>query len=252
MFVTCPACGALNQEVGKFCEQCGTKVVGLVSTDPASATPDNVLNIDQLTPPDTVPDTENDNGAMIFPTLDPPASADAQPAPVIADAPVSDDDAIVAAPLEPSVPPSDGGTTTGRVRFVRLENGVQNPAQSFVVPVGSRMLVGRTDPANGVFPDVDITMWSQRVSTPDGPLYTVHRKQCFISRDNDGRLWIVDYKEYVGDTMVSPAGSGQFRTIPALAGDRESNAEGGVRLEVGDRILMGQAEGMLIFVITQE
>lgn len=256
MFVTCPACGALNQEVGKFCEQCGTKVVGLVSADPASATPDNALNIDQLAPPDSVADNGNGNGAAVFPTLDPPVSANLDPVPVVADVSVADDDAaMVSAPpasVAPTTPSSDSGATTGRVRFVRLENGVQNPAQSFVVPIGSRMLVGRTDPANGVFPDVDITMWSQRVSTPDGPLYTVHRKQCFISRDGDGRLWIVDYKEYVGDTMVSPAGSGQFRTIPALAGDRESNAEGGIRIEVGDRILMGQAEGMLIFVITQE
>lgn len=255
MFVTCPACGALNQEVGKFCEQCGTKVVGLVSSDPTSDTPDNALNIDQLTPPDSVATSGNGNGAAVFPTLEPPASTDPDPAPVVADAPATDDaapDAVPPASVAPTVPSGDGSTTTGRVRFVRLENGVQNPAQSFVVPVGSRMLVGRTDPANGVFPDVDITMWSQRVSTPDGPLYTVHRKQCFISRDGDGNLWVVDYKEYVGDTMVSPAGSGQFRTIPALAGDRESNAEGGIRLEIGDRLLMGQAEGMLIFVITQE
>jgi hypothetical protein len=249
MFVTCPSCGADNQEVGKFCEQCGTKIMGLMSADPASAPADDALNIDQLTPPDGVAD--NGNGAMAFPVLDAPAPPTSEPAPVSNDSPAPEDEDN--APAVPASAPSDsGGDTTGRVRFVRLENGVQNPAQSFVVPVGSRMLVGRTDPANGVFPDVDITMWSQRVSTPDGPLYTVHRKQCFISRDGEGKLWIVDYKDYVGDTMVSPAGSGQFRTIPALAGDRESNAEGGIRLEIGDRILMGQAEGMLIFVITQE
>jgi len=250
MFVTCSACGALNQEVGKYCEQCGTKVVGLVSADPADA-----LNLDEVVPPAGV--AENGNGAGIFPSLDapaaPPVMVESDPAPegtppLGADVPTSEP--IPAAPTVPSAPPEGG--TTGRVRFVRLENGVQNPLQSFVVPVGSRMLIGRTDPANGVFPDVDIMMWSQRVTTPDGPLYTVHRKQCFVSRDGDGVLWVVDYKEYVGDTMVSPAGSGQFRTIPALAGDREANAEGGIRLEVGDRLLMGQAEGMLIFVITQE
>jgi hypothetical protein len=245
MFVTCPACGALNQEVGKFCEQCGTKVVGLMSTDPVDVAPDNALKIDELIPPEGLGDDGNGtNGAAVFSV---PDVSDAEPV-VADDAPAPD-----APPAAPAIPtaPSDGGSTA-RVRFVRLENGVQNPIQSFVVPVGSRMLVGRTDPANGVFPDVDITMWSQRVSTPDGPLYTVHRKQCFVSRDSDGVLWIVDYKEYVGDTMVSPAGSGQFRTIPALAGERESNSEGGIRLEIGDRILMGQAEGMLIFVITQE
>lgn len=242
MFVTCPACGALNQEVGKFCEQCGTKVVGLMSTDPVAAASDNVLNIDALVPPDGV--AENGNGAAVFPSLD-------APSPSVADAPAVDTPPSEPA-AAPTAPSSGDSGNTGRVRFVRLENGVQNPVQSFVVPVGSRMLVGRTDPANGVFPDVDITMWSQRVSTPDGPLYTVHRKQCFVSRDGDGVLWIVDYKEYVGDTMVSPAGSGQFRTIPALASERETNGEGGIRLEIGDRILMGQAEGMLIFVITQE
>lgn len=255
MFVTCPSCGAENQEVGKFCEQCGTKIMGLMSADPSSAPADDALNIDQLTPPDGDADS---GAAAVFPVVDMPAIADPSPEPVAADAPVSDDEGTEMGSDDATDIPAVAATTdadeptTGRVRFVRLENGVQNPAQSFVVPVGSRMLVGRTDPANGVFPDVDITMWSQRVSTPDGPLYTVHRKQCFISRDGEGKLWIVDYKDYVGDTMVSPAGSGQFRTIPALASDRETNAEGGIRVEVGDRILMGQAEGMLIFVITQE
>ncbi|MGH2543360.1 MAG: hypothetical protein ACRDIB_11205, partial [Ardenticatenaceae bacterium] len=112
-------------------------------------------------------------------------------------------------------------------------------------------LVGRTDPTNGVFPEVDVTMWSRRVQTPDGALYTVHRKQCLISRDQDGQLWIRDHPDYVGDTLISPAGTSQFHPIPSLADQRASNADGAVALQPGDRILMGQGEGMLIFQLQE-
>ena len=137
------------------------------------------------------------------------------------------------------------------LRFIRLENGVFVREHAFDVPVGGRLLVGRTDPANGVFPEVDVTMWSKRVPTPEGSLYTVHRKQCYISRDDTGRVWIVDHEDYPGDTMVSMVGTSQFRPIPTVAGERDTNAEGAVALEVGDRILMGQGEGMLIFQLMQ-
>jgi hypothetical protein len=137
--------------------------------------------------------------------------------------------------------------TTDALRFIRLENGVFIKEQAFDVPVGSRLLVGRADPTSGIFPEVDVTMWSKRVPTPEGSLYTVHRKQCYISRDDAGQVWIVDHTDYVGDTMVSPVGTSQFRPIPSLAGERPTDPEGGVALDVGDRILMGQGEGMLIF-----
>lgn len=192
--VKCPHCGAPDQEVGKFCEQCGTRI--------------------NPTGPDSAATA----------TLSEPTSRDATS-------------------TVDQVPPT--------MQFIRLENGVFNREHSFEVPVDSRLLVGRTDPANGVFPEVDVTMWSARVPTPEGALYTIHRKQCVISRDPSGRVWIKDYPDYVGDTLVSPAGSSQFRPIPDLAKERETDDEGAVSLEIGDRILMGQGEGMLIFSLMQ-
>lgn len=154
------------------------------------------------------------------------------------------------APVTPTVSvPTDAlpAQKSPAMRFIRLENGVFNRDHAFDVPVGATLLLGRTDPLNGIFPEVDITMWSKRVQTPEGALYTVHRKQCVVSRDQEGRVWIKDYPDYVGDTLVSPAGTTQFQTISALTGERDSNAEGAVALQSGDRILMGQGEGMLIF-----
>ncbi len=213
--ITCSICGAPDQEAGKYCEHCGSQVQADGSH---SATP----------APAIVPDVA-------------PATA------MMPSAPAGD---IIA----DSVPTPGGtsGPTAPTMRFVRIDNGVQKPAHSFDVPVGSRLLVGRMDPINGVFPEVDVTRWAARVKTPDGLLYTVHRKQCYISRDDDGRVWIADYHSYVGDTMVSPAGTSQYHLIPALTEKRDSNNEGGVALEVGDRILMGQGEGILIFVLIEE
>lgn len=221
--IACSICGAPDQEENKYCEHCGSQVQadGSHSASPAPA---------------ATPDASGDGIIAVA-----PATAMMPPAPVgdiIAD----------------SRPTPDGisGPSAPTMRFVRIDNGVQKPEHSFDVPVGSRLLVGRIDPVNGVFPEVDVTRWAARVKTPDGLLYTVHRKQCYISRDDNGRVWVTDYHSYVGDTMVSPAGTSQYHLIPALTEKRDSNNEGGVALEVGDRILMGQGEGILIFVLIEE
>lgn len=222
--IVCQSCGAPDQLVGKFCEQCGSKVelvaaADAAAPDPAVATDDAPASAPAADAVDAVPD-----GGEPRPDA-PPDTADV--------APITVDPRAVT------------------MRFIRLENGVLNRDHAFDVPVGGTLLVGRTDPANGVFPEVDVTMWAQRVVTPEGSLYTIHRRQCYISRDDAGQVWIVDCPEYVGDTMVSPVGSSQFRTIPNLADERETNEEGGIKMEVGDRILMGQGEGMLIFQLVQ-
>ncbi|MBA3531840.1 MAG: hypothetical protein H0T73_07975 [Ardenticatenales bacterium] len=262
---TCQSCGALDQEVGKFCEQCGTRVEDQVSAVPAGDA--GASTVDAGTPPADSADAGLDDilGPSADPILDPSADAGLD-APVDAGAtpPVAGDNGGTTPTTgdTSATPPAtgDAGATpiatvpvdkNATMRFIRLENGVLNRDHVFDVPLGSRLLLGRTDPANGVFPEVDLTMWSQRVVTPDGALYTIHRRQCYISRDDQGVVWVVDCPEYVGDTMVSPVGTAQFRTIPALAGERESNDEGSIRLEVGDRILMGQGEGMLIFQLMQ-
>jgi len=216
--IACSICGAPDQEAGKYCEHCGSQVQADGSD---SATPA------------------------------PSAAPDASVAPATAMMPFAPGAGDIVADSAP-VPDGTSGSTAPTRRFVRIDNGVQKPKHSFDVAVGSRLLVGRMDPINGVFPEVDVTRWAARVKTPDGLLYTVHRKQCYISRDNDGRVWITDYHSYVGDTMVSPAGTSQYHLIPALTEKRDSNDEGGVALEVGDRILMGQGEGILIFVLTEE
>lgn len=204
--MTCPICGAPDQEVDKYCEHCGTKV----------------------------------------------QKADNSPAP---DA-VAPDAVAPSAAVAPSVPAASASSAndiTGHpiMRFVQQENGVLKPQNSFEVPVGSRLLVGRTDPRSGIFPEVDVSAWSKRVSTPEGELYTIHRKQCYISRDQTGRLWIVDHPSYLGDTLVAPAGTSHYSPIPTLVKDRDSNEEEAVALDVGDRILMGQGRGILVFQLVE-
>ncbi|MCB9126553.1 MAG: zinc ribbon domain-containing protein [Ardenticatenales bacterium] len=196
----CPTCGAANQRVGKFCDQCGSKV---------EAAPDAVTATisDGNTPPDGAVSNE-------------PASQDPAPS-------------------------AEAGHA--RLRFVRLLNGTFKAEHAFDVPVGATLLVGRTDPTSGIFPDVDVTMWAQRVPTSQGDLYTIHRKQCLIRRDDEARLWIIDAEGYEGDTLVAPVGTNQFQTIPSLSDERAQADDGSRALVVGDRILMGQGAGMLIF-----
>ena len=215
--IACSICGGPDQEVGKYCEHCGSQVQADHSHSAPSATPDASV-------------------AAVA-----PATA------MMPSAPAAD-------PIADSVPASAGTSdpTAPTMRFIRIDNGIQRLEHSFDVPVGSRLLLGRMDPINGIFPEVDVTRWAARVKTPEGLLYTVHRKQCYISRDDNGRIWIADYHSYVGDTMVSPVGTSQYHLIPALTEKRDSNDEGAVALEVGDRILMGQGEGILIFVLTEE
>lgn len=263
-FVTCPTCGAENQEVGKFCEQCGTKITSI--SVPLSALNNNSASVASAPPPvlrasDVDDDplaaldvavvadppvvannapVESPPVAAIFDTPTPPA----EPAPRGADAPTTED--------APPATPASSDDPLAPLRFVRVENGAMNYAHSFPIQPGGSVLIGRTDPANGVFPDVDVTMWSQRVNTADGALYTIHRKQCVISRDAQGQVWIKDWEGYEGDTMVSLVGTAQFRPIPSLTKERPSNDSGALGLQIGDRILMGQAEGMLIFLLVQE
>ncbi|MCB0076430.1 MAG: hypothetical protein KDD73_03330, partial [Anaerolineales bacterium] len=61
------------------------------------------------------------------------------------------------------------------------------------------------------------------------------------------RLWIIDAEGYEGDTLVAPVGTNQFQTIPSLSDERAQADDGSRALVVGDRILMGQGAGMLIF-----
>jgi hypothetical protein len=218
--ITCPTCGTANQEVGKFCEQCGAKVEpATVEPVPASGTGGNGSTVGT--------DGGNRKGGGN-------GSGNG-----------SGDTTLQFAR------PNDIGASAPTMRFIRVENGVFNRDQAFDVPVGADLLVGRTDPMNGIFPEVDVTMWSQRVQTPDGALYTVHRKQCVISRDQDGKIWIRDYPDYIGDTMLSPAGTSQFHPLPSLKEQRESKDDGATIVEPGDRILMGQGEGMLIFQLLE-
>ncbi|MGB0389054.1 MAG: hypothetical protein ACPGWR_29885 [Ardenticatenaceae bacterium] len=207
----CPICGAPDQEVDKYCEHCGGQVLAGDGEPAASA-----------------------------------ASATPAPAAVAAPATIS-----VASAVSAPIATASSAPAYAPRRFIRVHNGVLKPEDFFDVPVGSRMLVGRMDPTNGVFPEVDVTRWASRVKTPDGLLYTIHRQQCYISRDDDGRIWIVDYPTYVGDTLVAPVGSTQYKLIPALSEMRDSNHEGAVALEIGDRILMGQAEGILMFALME-
>src|SRR5688500_8891634 len=100
---TCPTCGATDQEVGKFCEQCGGKVE--VVTPP-------------VTPDDSAPVSSSDT----------PLSAGDMPAQAIDTA--------------AATPPTTAPAAAGMMRFVRLENGVPNDGQTFDVPVGSELLVG--------------------------------------------------------------------------------------------------------------
>jgi hypothetical protein len=218
--ITCPTCGTPNQHVGKFCEQCGIRVDAPVTPAPdvSPATVDQSSNV--AAPPST-------------PAATPPAWAVPDPAPT------------------PSGTAGEPTSPQSEVRFILVSGGTLDMTRSFTVPLSSKLLVGRTDlsndPARRTVPDVDLTTWAKRVQTGDGPLYTIHRRQCYISRDTEGTVWLTDYPDYPGDTFINPTGTADYKTATDLGQDRRLNAEGGVELRSGDRILMGQGEGMLTF-----
>lgn len=189
--MNCPACDAPNQHIGKFCEQCGTRV------EPAG-------------------------GGATTGTL-----------------------ANAALPDQATTP------TNGEARFILVNNGVLDMTRTFTVPRGSKLLIGRTDlssdPARRTVPDVDVSAWARRVQTSDGPLYTIHRRQCYLSCDTEGVVRLLDYPDYPGDTIINPTGSNDFKTVADLAHERPTGPDGAVELHSGDRIIMGQGEGMLTF-----
>jgi hypothetical protein len=143
--MNCPQC---NNEVfpgEAFCDNCGADLRSLQTpvvqpTPPVEAAPPPI----PVTPPPPV---------EVVPPPAPPAPPAPPPAPVVEAtiAPVEVSPPVYVpppAPVQPPPPPAPAGGP----HLVIKESGANLP-----LPRGKEIIVGRTDPIDGIFPDIDLT-----------------------------------------------------------------------------------------------
>jgi hypothetical protein len=207
--ITCPSCGAPNQEVGKFCENCGFFIAS------ADATP----------PPITT------NG----PTTQDPSSGttSADPTPVVN--------------TGVGAPPVSGTAAPGTAQFAVVRDGVANPAEGFTITRIGEYLVGRTDLETGSQADIDLRQWVQPMEIQGQRQYIVHRRQCYLALTAEGDVTIRMAPGAELDTLIKPAGSGTFTPIQTFGTIRNARPDTSYELEPGDQIFMGDPEALPLY-----
>jgi hypothetical protein len=205
VFVVCPDCGADQQEVGKYCENCGR----LITADDVAA--------GVSSPPPPPPPARN--------PWDPPVAA-----PPVAAPPV-------AAP-GPSAP-------LGRAHFAVVQNGQAQPTEGFTLTQPGEFLVGRPNNETGTGVDIDVRQWVQPLDIDGQKQYLVHRNQCFLGLTPDGVVTIRGCAGVEGDTLVKPVEGSTFLPLPQLGTMRPLRPDSTYPLHVGDRLYMGDPEAIL-------
>jgi hypothetical protein len=207
--ITCPSCGTANQEIGKFCENCGFFIAS------ADATP----------PPTT------SNG----PTTRDPASgtSTASPTPVIN--------------TGVGAPPVVGEAAPGTAQFAVVRDGAANPAEGFTITRIGEYLVGRTDLETGSQADIDLRQWVQPMEIHGQRQYIVHRRQCYLALTAEGDVTIRSAPGAEIDTMVKPAGSNTFTPLHTFGTVRNARPDTSYELEPGDQIFMGDPEALPLY-----
>ena len=210
MTVTCPNCGATDQEVGKFCENCGFFIDSADAKAPVMPTPDPAAAA-------------------------PSAQASAAP-PVIT-------------PTSGVVPPQAGGTAApaGSAQFCLVLKGNVDPTEGFTITRAGEYLIGRTDVDSGSQADIDVRQWVQPMDIHGQKQYLVHRKQCYIALKDDGTVTIRSCPGAELDTLVKPADSTTFTALQILGTVRNANPDSSYDLEPGDRIYMGDPDALPFF-----
>jgi hypothetical protein len=115
-------------------------------------------------------------------TPPPPAVEDVVPPPIVAPLPVAPP---APAPVAPTTPPA---LTASGPRLVIKEGGA-----TFPLPLGKELIVGRTDPIDGIFPDIDLT--------PHDTLTGVSRRHAALHEQ--GGQWFVRDLNSTNYTVVN-------------------------------------------------
>jgi hypothetical protein len=208
MTITCPNCGATDQEVGKFCENCGFFIDSADAKAPVMPAPD-------------------------------PAASSTPPAPGSAAPPII-------TPISGIVPPPAGGAAApkGSAQFCLVLNGKVDPAEGFTITRAGEYLIGRTDVESGSQADIDVRQWVQPMDIHGQKQYLIHRKQCYVALKDDGTVTLRSCPGAELDTLVKPAGSATFTALQILGTVRNANPDSSYNLEPGDQIFMGDPDAL--------
>jgi hypothetical protein len=153
----CPNCQNEVHPNQLFCDNCGRDLSDLQATVTSDATdPANVAsNVDADPPPPS-----------------PPVAAGAE-------------DAAAAQPMTPVAPPSSKVTQAQLV--------IADGSASYDLPAGREILIGRVDPIDGIYPDIDLT--------PHDPAVGVSRRHATLHEQ--GGQWFLKDHQSTNYTIVN-------------------------------------------------
>lgn len=197
----CPSCGHEVQAGEAFCDECGAKLDALLPAAPPLPAPPAPPPVAPAPPPPAPPPAPSTLPPGAFaqaqPPAQPPAPPPAPPAPPAyipyepTPAPIPPAP-LPPAPLPPPVPPAPApaavapGAASGP-RLVMKEGGA-----AYALAPGGDILVGRTDPLDGIFPQIDLT--------PHDPGMYVSRRHAVIHEQ--GGQWFVRDNNSTNYTLV--------------------------------------------------
>jgi hypothetical protein len=213
MTITCPNCGTPDQEVGKFCENCGFFIDSADAKAPAAP-----------------------------PAADPNATTTADPSPA-ATPPVTPP---IITPTSGIVPPQASGTAPpqGSAQFCLVLNGKVDPAEGFTITRAGEYLIGRTDVDSGSQADIDVRQWVQPMDIHGQKQYLIHRKQCYVALKDDGTVTIRSCPGAELDTLVKPKDSPTFTALQILGTVRNANPDSSFNIDPGDQVFMGDPDAL--------
>jgi hypothetical protein len=221
MTITCPSCGAPDQEVGKFCENCGFFITSADAQAPATP---------------AAPTTPSDPAAD-------PTAGQSMTSPATAD-PAAQPPTIT--PVSGVIPPpqTGGAAPAGSAQFAIVVGGKADPAQGFTITRAGEYLVGRTDSESGSQADIDVRQWVQPMDIHGQKQFLIHRKQCYLGLTADGAATIRQCPGAELDTLVKPAGSDTFTALQVFGTIRTPRPDTSYELEPGDQIFMGDPDAL--------
>jgi hypothetical protein len=210
MIVTCPSCGTPNQEVGKYCENCGFFIAS----------------------PDAQP--------QVAPVSQPQPQAQPQPQSQPAGAALDVPTGIMA--------PTPGvQAPAGSAQFAVVRAGKANPSEGFTITRMGEYLLGRPDNESGTLVDIDVRQWVQPMDMQGQKQYLVHRRQCYLGIGSDGAVTVRAFPGSELDTLVKPANSNTFTPLHTFGSVRDQRPDSTYALEPGDQVFMGDPEALPLF-----
>lgn len=222
MTVNCPSCSAPDQEIGKFCENCGY-FINEVDAKAAQAAAAGTT---------TSSTTSSATTASADPASASGTNTSATTPPIT--------------PVTGIVPPPQSGTTApaGSAQFAVVQSGQANPAVGFTITRAGEYLVGRSDTESGSMADIDVRQWVQPLDIHGQKQYLVHRKQCYLSLTPEGAVTIRSCPGAELDTLIKPLGTPTFTPIQTFGTIRNARPDTSFDLEPGDQIFMGDPDAL--------